>query len=253
MAPAVAPARGLGSITRCCAKASAVATAPRAVRRGRRFLDSCKRLGGGRELQHLRSGAAAPSRWPYVDHCDSASNGPGSHRPDLRSSGLSARRQPRSMCPSASRTRYALQFGRSVRSSASWSPCSRFVVVTNTCWRHQGQSDSVTVLDTAMFLRLGNYAGLEPAWTARTAWLHLFPARVRHGHLRFCLVLVNSWTRGSSTSSATSSRSAPGAAANPSSGSARASRRVSARATIRAGRAQSGAAVRTRRSSSIGC
>jgi hypothetical protein len=43
------------------------------------------------------------------------------------------------------------------------------------------------------------------------------------------------------------------AAANPSSGSARASRCLSARATVRAGRAQSGAAVRTRRSSLIGC
>ena len=66
---------------------------------------------------------------------------------------FSARRQPRSACPSMSRARCAPQFGHSVRSTASWSPDSRLAVVTDTCWPHRGQGDSLTALDKARVLR----------------------------------------------------------------------------------------------------
>ena len=67
---------------------------------------------------------------------------------------FSARRQPRSACPSMSRARCAPQLGQSVRSTASWSRDSRFAVVTDTCRPHRGQGDSLTALDKALFLRL---------------------------------------------------------------------------------------------------
>ena len=67
---------------------------------------------------------------------------------------FSARRQPRSVCPSISRTRCALQIGHSVPSTASWWPDSRLVVVTDTCWPHRRQSDSLTLLDKALSLQL---------------------------------------------------------------------------------------------------
>ena len=67
---------------------------------------------------------------------------------------FSARRQPRSACPSMSRARCASQFGHSVRSTAIWSPDSILPVVTDTCWPHRGQGDSLIALDKAQFLQL---------------------------------------------------------------------------------------------------
>ncbi len=67
---------------------------------------------------------------------------------------FSASRQPPVGVPLNVPREICAQFGHSVRWTASWSPDSRLVVVSDTCWPHRGQGDSLTALDKALFLRL---------------------------------------------------------------------------------------------------